>query len=101
MNPRAARKDERIDIRVTEEEKRIITRAHELSGASTFTAFVVEALKSKSEEIIENKERILATQRDRETFFNAIFSDKKPNAALKKALKDYQKFKNQFDIRED
>ena len=101
MNLRAARKDERIDIRLTEEEKRIIIRAHELSGASTFTSFVVDALKSKSEEIIERKERILATERDRETFFNAIFSDKKPNAALKKAMKEYQKFKSQFDIKED
>lgn len=83
-------KKERIDIRVTPEEKEIFLKAQKLSGERTFSAFVTHIVKAKSFEIIEENERILASERDRKTFFDAIFADQEPNQALKDAAKKYK-----------
>jgi len=91
MNLRQTSKDERIEIRVSSEDKGIFQRAHELSGERTFTAFIINVLKDKSREIIEKNNRILATDRDRRIFFESIFSDQQPNETLREAAGRYKK----------
>ncbi|HAR20835.1 MAG TPA: DUF1778 domain-containing protein [Cytophagales bacterium] len=83
-------KNERIDIRVTPEEKRMFLQAHKISGDRTFSGFVTRVIKTKSAEIIEENKKILASERDRKIFFDAIFSDQEPNQALKDAAKKYK-----------
>ncbi|HEC44546.1 MAG TPA: DUF1778 domain-containing protein [Bacteroides sp.] len=82
-------KNERIDIRVTAEEKRIFLRARKLSGDRSLSAFVTRIVKTKAFEIIEDNKRILSSERDRNIFFDAIFADLDPNQALKDAAKEY------------
>lgn len=82
-------KNERIDIRVTSEEKKIFLRAQRLSGDRSFSGFVTRIIKAKSLEIIEDNERILASEKDKKIFFDAIFSDQEPNKALKDAADKY------------
>lgn len=88
------RKNERIDLRVTPEEKKMFLKAHRISGDRTFSSFVTRVVKAKSFEIIEENERILASERDRKIFFDVLFSDQEPNQTLKDAA---QKFKSLQD----
>lgn len=83
-------KSERIDIRVSPEEKEIFLKAQKLSGERSFTAFITRIIKSKSLEIIEKNEQILASDRDREIFFEALMKDQEPNQVLKEAADKYK-----------
>ena len=49
-------------------------------------------LEEKAKEIIKEKEKIIASEKDSEVFFDAITNPKKPNKALTDALKDYNAF---------
>lgn len=85
-------KNERIEIRVSSNEKRIFKKAQKLSGDKSFSSFIVRILKQQAEEIVAKKDRIIASERDRELFFDAVFQDREPNDALTKAA---EKFKSQ------
>jgi uncharacterized protein (DUF1778 family) len=87
-------KNERIDIRVTPEEKDMFLKAQKISGDRTFSGFITRIIKNKSIEIIEEQQRILASERDRKVFFDALFSDEEPNQRLKEAA---ERFKSQQD----
>lgn len=83
-------RNERIDIRVTPEEKKIFLMARKLSGDRSLSSFFIRIVRIKAEEIIDENERILATKRDQKIFFEAIVADIKPNKALKDAAKKYK-----------
>lgn len=84
------KKDERIEFRVSPEDKEIFLRAQKLSGDKTFSSFVTRIVRTEATHIIEQKERILASERDKELFFKAIFRDAEPNKTLSDAAKKYQ-----------
>lgn len=83
-------KNERIDIRVTPEEKKMFLQAHKISGDRTFSGFITRIVKAKSVEIIEENKKILASERDRQLFFDAIFSEQKPSQTLKDVAKKFK-----------
>lgn len=84
------KKDERIEFRISPEDKEIFLRAQKLSGDKTFSSFVTRVVRAEATNIIAQKERILASERDKEIFFNAIFGDAQPNEALSEAAKRYK-----------
>lgn len=84
------RKDERIDIRVSPEEKKMFRKAHKLSGDKTFSGFVTRIIRAQSVQIIEENKRILASEKDKEIFFQAIFADQEPNKALTDAANKFK-----------
>lgn len=83
-------KEERIELRVSSEDKKIFKRAQKLSGDKSFSSFIVRVVKKQAEEIVANNDRILATERDRQVFFDAVFKDSKPHPNLIEAAKRYQ-----------
>lgn len=83
-------KKERIDIRVTPEEKKMFVKARRLSGDKSLSAFVTRIVKNSSLEIIEKNNQILASERDKKIFFDSIFADQQPNQALKDAARKYE-----------
>ncbi len=83
-------KNERIDLRITPEEKSLFLQAHKISGDKSFSGFITRIVKTKSVEIIEENKKILASERDRELFFEAIFSEQRPNQALKDAATKFK-----------
>lgn len=87
-------KSERIDIRVSPEEKEMFVKAQKISGARTFSGYVTQVIKSKSSEIIEENERILRSDKDREVFFDALYSSIEPNESLKAAARKYKSTKD-------
>ncbi len=83
-------KDERIELRVSSADKRVFKRAQKLSGDKSFSSFIVRIVKKQAEEIVANNDRIIATEKDRQVFFDAVFKDSKPNPNLIEAAKRYK-----------
>jgi len=81
----------RFDTRVSEEQKELFELAATLGGFRTFTEFVVSTLQEKAKIIIEEHHTILASERDRKIFFDALTNPPKPNDSLKAAAKRYKK----------
>ncbi len=78
-------KNARFDTRLSKEQKVFFEKAARLGGYRNLTDFVVMAAQEKAKEIISEKERILASQKDSEVFFNAVMNPKAPNEELSKA----------------
>jgi uncharacterized protein (DUF1778 family) len=83
-------KDERIELRISSSDKRIFKRAQQLSGDKSFSSFIVRIVKKHAEEIVEKHDRIIATEKDRQVFFTAVFGENKPNQELVEAAKRYK-----------
>lgn len=80
----------RFDTRLSKEQKQFFERAAVLGGYRSLTDFVVLTVHNKAKEIIEERERIVASQRDKEIFFDAILNPGKPSKALLSAAKEYK-----------
>jgi uncharacterized protein (DUF1778 family) len=81
----------RFDTRVSEEQKELFELAASLGGFRNFTEFVISALQEKAKIIIEEHKAILASEKDRKIFFDALINPPKPNDSLKTAAKRYKK----------
>jgi uncharacterized protein (DUF1778 family) len=83
-------KDARFDTRLSKEQKLFFERAARLGGFRSLTDFVVNAAHEKAKEIISERERIIASQKDSEIFFDAISNPQAPNEALTKAASAFK-----------
>jgi len=83
-------KNARFDTRLSKEQKVFFEKAARLGGYRNLTDFVVMAVQEKAKEIISEKERIIASQKDSEVFFNAIMNPKAPNDELSKAANEFK-----------
>lgn len=83
-------KNARFDTRLPKEQKVFFEKAAILGGYRNLTDFVVMAVQEKAKEIISEKERIIASQKDSEVFFNAIMNSKAPNDELSKAANEFK-----------
>ncbi|WP_019670425.1 type II toxin-antitoxin system TacA family antitoxin [Eudoraea adriatica] len=83
-------KNERIELRVSSTDKRIFRKAQKLSGDKSFTSFIVRVVKKQAEEIVAKNDRIIATEKDRQVFFDAVFGNTKPNQNLVEAAKRHK-----------
>ncbi len=86
----------RFDTRLPEPQKEFFELAASLGGYRTLTEFVIVSVQNKADEIVEKHRSILATQKDREIFFDAIMHPPAPNKRLRSAMK---KFNKQTDIK--
>ena len=82
----------RFDARLPKEQKQFFEKAAYLGGYRNLTDFVVRVVQEKAKEIINEKEQIIASERDSVIFFNAITNPQKPSETLKNALDDYNSF---------
>ena len=87
-------KDERMELRVSSTDKRIFKRAQKLSGDKSFSSFVVRIVKKEAEEIVAKQDRIIVSEKDRQLFFDTVFSNTKPNQNLAAAAKRYKSKKS-------
>ncbi len=83
-------KEERIEIRISPQDKKMFKKAQELSGDRSFSSFIVRIVKARAEEIVAKNDRIIASERDREKFFDVVFGNAKPNEELVEAAKKYK-----------
>ncbi|WP_336070284.1 DUF1778 domain-containing protein [Mesoflavibacter sp. CH_XMU1404-2] len=83
-------KDARFDTRLTREQKFLFERAARLGGYRNLTDFVVITVQEKAKKIISERERIIASEKDSEIFFDAIANPKSPNKELIKAANEFK-----------
>lgn len=82
-------KDARFDARLSQAQKDFFEKAARIGGFRNLTDFVIMAVQEKAKEIISDNERIIATQRDRNIFFDAVMNPQEPNEELLKAVEEY------------
>lgn len=82
----------RFDARLPKEQKLFFERAAYIGGFRNLTDFVIIAAQEKAKEIINEKEQIIASEKDSQIFFDAITKPRKPSETLKTALDNYNAF---------
>jgi uncharacterized protein (DUF1778 family) len=84
-----SRKNERLEARVTPDQKRLIERAAELRG-STVTDFVVASAQQAAADTIRDFETLVLRDQARDVFINAILNPSPPNDAARAAAQRYK-----------
>ena len=79
----------RFDTRLPKHQKEFFERAAVLGGYRTLTEFVIYSVQDKAKQIIEEHDRILSSEKDKEIFFNALLGESEPNQTLETAAKKY------------
>ncbi len=82
----------RFNARLSKEQKLLLEKAANIGGFRSLTDFVISTAQDKANEIIQENEKILASKRDGEIFFDALKNAKEPSSTLVNALNDYNKF---------
>jgi uncharacterized protein (DUF1778 family) len=79
----------RFDTRLSLEQKQFFERAAVLGGYRSLTDFVLAAVQDKAKKIIEENEKIVASEKDKVIFFEALANPPKPNDELVCAKYEY------------
>lgn len=82
----------RFNARLPKEQKQLFEKAAYLGGYRNLTDFIISSAQEKAKEIVQEKEQIIASERDSNIFFDAITNPKKPSETLRSALDDYNAF---------
>ena len=82
-------KAERVEARVTSDQKRLLQRAADLAGRS-LTDFVITSAQDAAVRTIQDYTVIMLSRRDQETLVHALLHPPKPNKALRTAWKRYR-----------
>lgn len=83
----------RFDTRLPRDQKLLFEKAASLGGFRNLTDFVILTVQEKAKEIIEENEKILASEKDQKVFFDTLLHPPKPNKDLLAAKEAYLKFK--------
>ena len=81
---------ERLEARITREQKRIIERAAGLRGTSV-TDFVVVSAQQAATDTIKDYEMMSLHGAAQEVFVNALLNPPAPNVAAKRAARRYRR----------
>ncbi len=85
----AQTKTERLEARITPEQKALFQRAADLSGRS-LTDFIVGSLQAAAEETIRSHQIIRLTAEDSAAFVDALLNPPPPNEHLQDAFKRHR-----------
>ena len=86
---RCSLKEERLEARVTPEQKQLIARAAALRGSSV-TEFIVASAQQAAADAIKDFEFLTLHDEARDVFVNAILHPPAPNEAARKAVQRYR-----------
>lgn len=84
------KKKARFDTRLSQDQKQYFERAASIGGFRNLTDFIIVSAQEKAKEIITDQERIIASQKDSEIFFNAIINPREPSKTLREAAEEYK-----------
>ena len=79
----------RFELRLSKEDRAFFEKASKISGYTTLASFIKSAVKERAKKIINEKEQILSSGKDKEIFFNAVLSNIEPSRKLKMAANKY------------
>jgi uncharacterized protein (DUF1778 family) len=89
MTASVRRRAERVEARVTPEQKRLFERAAALEGR-TLTDFLLASAQNAAAETISRHQLLKLTPEDQRVFVGALLSPPAPNKALKSAAARYR-----------
>ena len=75
----------RFDARLTKTQKDFFEMAATLGGYKSLSEFIVHATQQAANNIVQQHNSILANEKDKEIFFEALINPPLPNNALKEA----------------
>lgn len=93
----ATQVNDRIDVRISTEQKELFRRASVISGFKNLTEFVVHCVYKESKSLLIEESQILKNEEDKRIFFNALLNPPSPNARLKQARLNYLKIKSEHE----
>lgn len=82
----------RFDAKIPRVQKELFEYAAKLGGFRTLTDFIIHTVQEKAAAIIDQHNTILASEKDRTVFFNALMNPAGPNEKLRNAAEQYKKF---------
>ena len=85
-----AEKMDRIDLRITREQKELLARAAALSGVS-MSSFLVNNVLDRAKRIVSESEAIVLSDRDRDLFYSLLKDPPKPNKNLIRLMRDHRR----------
>ena len=85
-----SQKQERLDARLTQEQKELLEQAAALEHTS-LTNFVVRSAQRAAEQTIHNHSVLVLSARASRDFVDALLNPPAPNAALRAAAEDYKR----------
>lgn len=90
LNPTRKRvRDERLEARVTIEQKRLVERAAALQGRSV-TDFVLSSVQDAARRAIEEHQRLDLSVRDTQAFVEALINPQPVNERLRDTVRRYR-----------
>lgn len=84
--------NDRIDVRISKEQKEFVKYASEIRGFKNLTEFIIFCVNKESNEIILENNLILKSLEDKRVFVEALLNPPAPNEKLKRAQLNYLKF---------
>ncbi len=72
------------------DQKNFLERAAQLAGFKNLTEFIFTSAQEKAENIVKTHETLLASQRDREIFFDALLNPPEPTDKQMSAVSKYK-----------
>lgn len=87
--------NDRIDLRISKEQKELLRFACDLSGFKSLSEFVIFCVNKEANKIIINNNQLLKSINDKKIFVNALLNPASPNSKLKKAQLNYLTFVNE------
>jgi len=85
----------RFDAKIPKTQKQLFEYAASLGGFRTLTDFIINAAHEKANAIIQERNTILASEKDRGIFFDALMNPPGPNQKLRNAAERYKLFMQQ------
>lgn len=83
-------KVQRLEARVTDEQKELFQRAAAIQGL-TLTDFVVISLQEKATQLVKDRDIMALSEEDRKIFVDALLNPPKPNKKLRQAAQEHGK----------
>lgn len=87
--------NDRIDVRISTEQKELFRRASVISGFKNLTEFIVHCVSKESKSLLIEESQILKNEEDKRIFFNALLNPPSPNTRLKQTRLNYVTIKGE------
>jgi uncharacterized protein (DUF1778 family) len=84
--------NDRIDVRISKEQKELFKYASELRGFKSLSEFIVFCIKSEANKIINENNEVLKSMEDKKIFVDALLNPPAPNNKLIEAHLTYKEF---------
>ncbi|MDZ7900464.1 MAG: DUF1778 domain-containing protein [Arcicella sp.] len=84
--------NDRIDVRISKEQKEFIKYASEVRGFKNLSEFIIFCVNKEANDIILENNLILKSLADKRVFVDAVLNPAEPNEKLKRAKANHTKF---------